>query len=214
MGRPRTTKSLVCPVCQVDFALRPFGTSAFKKHERRTNPCVRPPDVKYQRKRPKFIKGIERNNFDEMSLAHVVGPTVAARPEAWIRAMLHQIFAIDENKCIVLKNLEFPDEIYIKRQDKVDVITLHRLTILTLLLMHERLFPFLHLKNWEKYDTFEQWVEETSGIQLKDPNWQGTIEPLSYYYMAVRDFLRKYLTGNKRRRHDLLVLGSSTIKET
>ena len=166
MGRPRTTKSLVCPMCQVDFALRPFGTSAFKKHERRTNPCVRPPDVKYQRERPKFIKGIERNNFDEMSLAHVVGPTVAGRPEAWIRAMLHQIFAIDENKCIVLKNLEFPDEIYIKRQDKVDVITLHRLTILTLLLMHERLFPFLHLKNWEKYDTFEQGVEETSGIQL------------------------------------------------
>jgi hypothetical protein len=80
--------------------------------------------------------------------------------------------------------------------------------------MHERLFPFLHLKNWEKYDTFENWVEETSGIQLSDSNWQGTIEPLSYYYIAVRDFLRKYLAVNKRRRHDLLILGSSTIKET
>jgi len=214
MGRPRTIESLVCPVCKVDFADRPFGTSAFKKHKARRNPCVRPLGFKYVRARANFIKGIKRNNFDEMSLAHVVGPIVTGRPEAWIRAMLHQIFAIDENKCIVLKNLEFPDEIYIRRQDKVDVITLHRLTILTLLMMHERLFPFLHLKNWEKYDTFENWVEETSGIQLSDSNWQGTIEPLSYYYIAVRDFLRKYLAVNKRRRHDLLILGSSTIKET
>lgn len=213
MGRPRTTKSLVCPVCKVDFALKPFGTSAFKKHEARTNPCIRPPDVKYKRVAPKPIKGINRNNFDEMSLGHVIGPTAQARPEAWIRAMLHQVFALDENKSIVLKNLEFPDEIYIKRRDKLEIITLHKLTVLTLLLMHERLFPFLHLNNWERYETFGQWVEESSGVHLDDPNWTGTIEPLSYYYIAVRDFLRKYLAENTRRRHDLFVLMSSTIKE-
>jgi hypothetical protein len=213
MGRPRTTESLVCPVCQVDFALRPFGTSAFKKHKARRNPCVRPPDVKYKRAPAGFLKGIKRNNFDELSLGHVVGPTAQARPEAWIRAMLHQVFAIDENKSIVLKNLEFPDEIYIRRRDRLELITLHKLTILTLLMMHERLFPFLHLKNWEKYSTFEEWVAESSGVHLGDRNWGGTIEPLSYYYIAVRDFLRKYLADNKHRRHDLFVLMSSTIKE-
>lgn len=213
MGRPRTTTSLVCPTCNVDFALRPFGTSAFKKHQARVNPCVRVPDVRYKRAPVEFLKGVKRNNFDELSLGHVIGPTAQGRPEAWIRAMLHQIFALDENKSIVLKNIEFPDEIYIRRSDKLEVITLHRLTILTLLFMHERLFPFLHLKNWEKYSTFEQWVTESSGVYLCDREWDGIIEPLSFYYIAVRDFLRKYLIGMKRRRHELFVLMSSTIKE-
>ena len=211
MGRPKTTKSLVCPLCQVDFSERPFGTSAYKKHVGRKNPCDK--SVPYKRLMPKFIKGIKRNNFDEMSLAHVVGPTAEARPEAWIRALLHQIFALDENRCIVLRNLEKPDEIFVRRREKVEIITLHNLTILMLLVMHERLLPFLHVCGWERYDTFHGWVSRVAGVSLDDKNWKGTIEPLSYYYIAVRDFLRKYLVENKRRRHDILVLSSSTIKD-
>jgi hypothetical protein len=102
--------------------------------------------------------------------------------------------------------------IYVKRRGEVKELNIHDLTILTLLTMHERLFPFLELSGWEKYAEFEDWVESVSGVHLADPNWQGTIEPLSYYYIAVRDFLRNYLFKMKNRRHQNWMLASSTLK--
>ena len=213
MGRPKTQEDLVCPMCHVDFRLKPFGTSIFKKHMARKNPCVPAEGQVYVRASTKFFSNVNINDFDMINLSHVTGPNLGGRKESWVRSMLHQVFSLDENKCIVLKNKEdYPDMIYVKRRGEVKELNIHDLTILTLLTMHERLFPFLELSGWEKYAEFEEWVESVSGVHLADPNWQGTIEPLSYYYMAVRDFLRNYLFKMKNRRHQNWMLASSTLK--
>jgi hypothetical protein len=167
----------------------------------------------YTRAPPKFFSNVVINDFDMIDLSHVTGPNLVGRKESWIKAMLHQVFSLDENKCIVLQNKhDYPDTICVKRRGEVKAMDIHDLTLLTLLMMHERLFPFLELSGWEKYTEFEDWVESVSGVHLADPNWKGTIEPLSYYYMAVRDFLRNYLFKMKNRRHQNWMLASSTLK--
>jgi hypothetical protein len=179
----------------------------------RKNPCVPAEGQLYVRAPVKFFSNVVINDFDDIRLDRVTGPNLGGRKESWVRSMLHQVFSLDENKCIVLKNKEdYPDMIYVKRRGEVKELNIHDLTILTLLTMHERLFPFLELSGWEKYTEFEDWVESVSGVHLADPNWKGTIEPLSYYYMAVRDFLRDYLFKMKNRRHQNWMLASSTLK--
>ena len=179
----------------------------------RKNPCVPAEGHAYVRAPSKFFSNVVINDFDMIDLSHVTGPNLVGRKESWVRSMLHQVFSLDDNKCIVLKNKEdYPDMIYVKRRGEVKELNIHDLTILTLLTMHERLFPFLELSGWEKYTEFEEWVESVSGVHLADPNWQGTIEPLSYYYIAVRDFLRNYLFKMKNRRHQNWMLASSTLK--
>lgn len=213
MGRPKTQEDLVCPTCHVDFRLIPFGTSRFKEHMARKNPCVPAEGQVYVRAPSKFFSNVNINDFDMINLCHVNGPNLGGRKESWIRAMLHQVFSLDENKCIVLQNKhDYPDMICVKRRGEVELMNIHNLTLLTLLMMHERLFPFLELSGWEKYTEFEEWVESVSGVHLADPHWKGTIEPLSYYYMAVRDFLRNYLMNMKNRRHQNWMLASSTLK--
>ena len=213
MGRPKTQEDLVCPMCHVDFRLKPFGTSIFKKHMARKNPCVSAEGQVYVRAPAKFFSNVVINDFDDIRLDHVTGPNLEGRKESWVRSMLHQVFSLDENKCIVLKNKEdYPDMICVKRRGEVETMNIHELTILTLLVMHGRLFPFLEFSGWEKYTEFEDWVESVAGVHLADSNWRGTIEPLSYYYMAVRDFLRNYLFKMKNRRHQNWMLASSTLK--
>lgn len=213
MGRPKTQEDLVCPVCHMDFRLKSSGTSRFKEHMARKNPCVPAEGQMYVRAPSKFFSNVVINDFDMINLCHVSGPNIGGRKESWVRAMLQGVFSLDENKCIVLQNKhDYPDTICVKRQGKVEIMNIHELTILTLLVMHGRLFPFLELSGWEKYTEFEEWVESVSGVHLADPNWQGTIEPLSYYYIAVRDFLRDYLFKMKNRRHQNWMLASSTLK--
>lgn len=212
MGRPKT-QGLVCPMCHKDFSSEPTGTTSFSRHMARKNPCVPVEGQMYTRAPPKFFSNVVINDFDMIDLSHVSGPNLGGRKESWIKAMLHQVFSLDENKCIVLQNKhDYPDTICVKRQGKVEAMNIHDLTLLTLLMMHECLFPFLELSGWEKYTEFEEWVESVSGVHLADPNWRGTIEPLSYYYMAVRDFLRVYLFNMKNRRHQNWMLASSTLK--
>lgn len=211
MGRPRTTKNLVCPLCHRDFSNERAGTTAYERHVARRNPCVPPEGHEYLRAPPKFFEGVVINDFEDMDFGHVTGPSTEGRKEAWVRSVLQQIFSIPVNRCIVLKNVDlYPDEIYVKRQGKTKVMNIHDLTILTLLVLHERLYPFLQLSGWEKYREFEDWVAMVAGVALKDPNWLGTIEPLSYYYIAVRDFLKNYLLKMKHRRHENWMLASAT----
>lgn len=212
MGRPKT-QGLVCPMCKKDFSKLPTGTTSYKRHVARKNPCVPPEGRSYERKAPEFFKGVVLNDYDEISLAHVIGPNSDGRKESWIRAMLHQAFSLPENRCVVVRNKEdYPDTIYVKRQGETKVMNIHDLTILTLLLMHERLFPFLELTRWDRYKEFGEWIESVSGVDLKDPNWSGAIEPLSYYYIAVRDFLKNYLLTMKDKRHQTWMLASATFK--
>lgn len=212
MGRPRTTESLVCPLCKRDFSTERAGTTAYKRHVARRNPCVPPEGHEYHRARPKFIEGVVINDFDYMDLGHVKGPDGDGPKRILVSSVLQQIFSIPENKCIVLKNVElFPDEIYVKRQGVVKVMNIHDLTTLTLLILHERLWPFLELSGWEKYKEFEDWVAMVAGVALKDRHWLGTIEPLSYYYIAVRDFLKNYLLKMEHRRHETLMIASATL---
>ena len=210
MGRPKT-QGLVCPLCNKDFSQEPTGTTSFRRHMARKNPCVPSEGHAYLRAPPKFFEGVVINDFDEIDLTHVMGPNLEGRKEAWVRAVLQQIFSREENKCIVLKNVEqYPDKIYVKRQGETRAMNIHDLTILTLLVLHERLYPFLELSGWEKYSEFEDWVVMVSGVALKDRNWLGTIEPLSYYYTAVRDFLKNYLMKMKNRRHQNWMIASAT----
>lgn len=212
MGRPRTTENLVCPLCHRDFSQERAGTTAYKRHVARRNPCVAPEGHKYERAAPKFFEGVVINDFEDMDLGHVTGPDAEGRKEVWVRSVLQQIFSVPANKCIVLKNIElYPDEIYVKRQGSIKVMNIHDLTILMLLVLHERLYPFLQLSGWEKYEEFEDWVVMVAGVALKDRHWTGTIEPLSYYYIAVRDFLKNYLLKMKHRRHENWMLASSTF---
>jgi hypothetical protein len=177
----------------------------------RKNPCGRPEDAKYLRDGPKFFKNVVMNDFDDMDLDHVKGPEADEPKRVWITRIIQQIFSVPENKCIVLKNLElYPNEIFIKRQGHGRMINIHDLTILTLLLLHERLWPFLELTGWQKYDEFEEWVSMVAGVALKDRHWKGTIEPLSYYYIAVRDALELYLKKMKHRRHETWMFASAT----
>ena len=211
MGRPRTTESLVCPLCKRDFSQERAGTTSYKRHVVRKNPCVLPEGREYHRERPKFFEGVVINDFDDMDLGHVKGPNDEGSKRVWVISVLQQIFSIPVNKCIVLKNIElYPDEIYIKRRGGAQVMNIHDLTILTLLMLHERLYPFLELSGWEKYEEFEDWVAMVAGVALKDRNWLGTIEPLSYYYIAVRDFLKNYLLKMKHRRHETWMIASAT----
>jgi hypothetical protein len=176
----------------------------------RRNPCGRPADVKYLRAPPTFLTGVVIHDFDDMDLGHVKGPESDAFKRVWIGNIVQQIFSVPENKCIVLKNLElYPDNIYIKRQGQITAITIHNLTILMLLLLHERLWPFLELTGWQRYREFEEWVSMVAGVALKDRHWLGTIEPLSYYYIAVRDALADYLKKIEHRRHEVFLLASA-----
>jgi hypothetical protein len=212
MGRPKTTESLVCPLCKRDFSQERAGTTSYKRHVARRNPCVPQEGHEYRRERPKFIEGVVINDFDDMDLSQVKGPDGDGLKKLLISTVLQQVFSIPANKCIVLKNVElFPNEIYVKREGVVKVLNIHDLTILTLLLLHERLWPFLELSGWERYKEFEDWVAMVSGVALKDRHWLGTIEPLSYYYIAVRDFLKNYLLNMKHRRHETLMIASSTF---
>jgi len=211
MGRPRTTESLVCENCGRDFSKERAGTTAYKRHTKeRRNPCGRPADAKYLRAPPTFLTGVVIHDFDDMDLGHVKGPESDAFKRVWIGNIVQQIFSVPENKCIVLKNLElYPDNIYIKRQGQITAITIHNLTILMLLLLHERLWPFLELTGWQRYREFEEWVSMVAGVALKDRHWLGTIEPLSYYYIAVRDALAEYLKKIEHRRHEVFLLASA-----
>jgi len=210
MGRPRSTKNLVCEHCGRDFSKERAGTTAYERHVGRRNQCGRPADSKYLRAPPTFLKGVVIHDFDDMDLSHVKGPEADAFKRVWISNIIQQIFSVPENKCIVLKNLElYPDNIYIKRQGQITSITIHNLTILMLLLLHERLWPFLELSGWQKYEEFEGWVSMVAGVALKDRHWKGTIEPLSYYYIAVRDALANYLKNIEHRRHEVFLLASA-----
>jgi len=212
MGRPRTSERLVCPLCKRDFSQERAGTTSYKRHMERRNPCVPPEGHEYIRKRTKFFEGVVINDFDYMNLGHVKGPDGDGPKRVLVSSVLQQVFSIPENKCIVVKNIElFPGEIYVKRQGVIKVMNLHDLTILTLLLLHERLWPFLELSGWEKYKEFEDWVDMVAGVALKDRHWIGTIEPLSYYYIAVREFLTNYLLKMKHRRHETLMIASATL---
>jgi len=210
MGRHKIL-GLICPQCQRDFSKEHNGSSAYSRHMARKNPCGRPEDAKYLRDGPKFFKNVVMNDFDDMDLDHVKGPEADEPKRVWITRIIQQIFSVPENKCIVLKNLElYPNEIFIKRQGHGRMINIHDLTILTLLLLHERLWPFLELTGWQKYDEFEEWVSMVAGVALKDRHWKGTIEPLSYYYIAVRDALELYLKKMKHRRHETWMFASAT----
>jgi hypothetical protein len=207
MGRPKIL-GLICPQCKRDFSKEHNGSSVYARHVTRKNPCG---STEPYSRAPRSFKPVNRNNFDELDLSHVIGPVTDAPPSSWIRNLLHQVFEKEENRCIVVKNLENPDEIYVKRQGKVAVMNLRNLTILTLLMLHERLFHYLHLSGWEKYSEFKEWVMVYAGVHLDDHNWTGTIEPLSYYYIAVRDFLKNYLEKMKHRRHETWMISCSTF---
>ena len=210
MGR-RKIEGLICTRCNRDFSQEPYGTTAFKRHIARKNPCVPEEGHTYQRAPPKFFEGVVINDFDAVDLSHVTAPTPDGRKEVWIRSFLRQIFSREENKCIVLKNIEmYPDEIFVKREGKVRVMSIHNLTILTLLVLHERLYPYLEISGWDKYKEFEEWVDSVSGVALNDRSWAGTIEPLSYYYIFVRDFLKDYLFKMENRRHQTWMISSAT----
>lgn len=212
MGRSRTTMNLVCEKCGRDFSTEPTGTTTYLRHIARKNPCDKA--VPYQRAPPKFFENVVRNDFDTVTMAHVVGPTMDGRKEPWVRNVLGQIFNLEENKCVIINSKrEFPDNILVKRAGNAETINLDRLCVMTLLLLHERLWPFLELSGWEKYQDFEEWVENVSGVQLKDPDWEGTIEPASYYFGAVRTFWTRYLLDMPRRRHENWMFGSSVFKK-
>lgn len=51
-------------------------------------------------------------------------------------------------------------------------------------------------------------------ISLKNSEWSGTIDTLSYYYISVRDFLRIYLVDMKHRRHENWLIASSVVVST
>lgn len=210
MGRHRSTMNLVCEKCGRDFSQERAGTSAFKRHVARKNPCDRPADSKYLRALPTFLKDVVIHDFDDIDLGHVKGPEVGEYKRVWISNIIQQIFSIPENKCIVLKNLElYPDNIYVKRQKDIKIMNIHDLTILMLLVLHERLWPFLELTGWQKYEEFEEWVAMVAGVALKDRHWKGTIEPASFYYVAVRDALEGYLKKIEHRRHEVFLLASA-----
>jgi hypothetical protein len=207
--------NLVCEKCGRDFSQERAGTSAFKRHVARKNPCDRPADAKYKRDIAKYITGVVIHDFDDIDLGHVKGPEADEPKRVWINRIIQQIFSIPENKCITLKNLElYPDNIYIKRQKDMKVMNIHDLTILMLLVLHERLWPFLELSGWQKYEEFEEWVAMVAGVALKDRHWKGTIEPMSYYYIAVRDALESYLKNIKHRRHETLLIASAVKNVT
>jgi len=212
MGRHRTTMNLVCEKCGRDFSKEPTGTTTYLRHMARKNPCG---DTEpYQRAPRKYFDDVQLNDFEDVTMMHVVGPTNEGTKRGCIQNVLKQIFAMDENKCVVINSKDdLQDNIFVKRIGKADIITLERLCILTLLLLHERLWPFLELSGWQKYKEFEEWVENVSGVHLKDHNWQGTIEPASYYFGAVRDFWTSHLMNMPRRRHTNWVFSSAVFKK-
>lgn len=145
---------------------------------------------------------------------HVVGPVTDGHKGPWVRDVLKQIFNLEENRCVIIQNKdEFPGNIIVKRRGNAEPMNLERLCILTLLLLHERVWPFLELTGWEKYTGFEEWVEAVSGVHLKDRNWHGTIEPASYYFGAVRKFWTDHLLKMTRRRHENWLFASAVYKK-
>ena len=213
MGRPRSTLNLVCEKCGRDFSKEPMGVTSYKRHMARKNPCGRPEDTHYQRAPRKYFKNIQLNDFDDVTMMHVVAPTGEGPKRGWISHVLQQIFSLDENKCVIIQSKDkLPVVIAVKRMGKAELVNLEQLCILTLLVLHERLWPFLELMGWQKYREFEEWVEAVSGVHLKDHNWQGTIEPASYYFGAVRDFWTSHLMNMPRRRHTNWVFSSAIFK--
>ena len=213
MGRPKT-QGLVCDKCGKDFSQEPTGTTSYKRHMARKNPCVKPEGAKYDRKRPELVGGVQRNDFDDVTMAHVVGPTAEGRKEPWVRDVLRQIFSLEENRCVIIPTKEhFPGTIFVKRRGKVESMDIERLCILTLLLLHERLWPFLEMSGWQKYKDFEEWVGAVAGVHLKDHNWKGTIEPASYYFGAVRAFWTSHLMNMPHRRHENWMFANATFKK-
>ena len=212
MGRPRTTMNLVCEKCGRDFSNEPTGTTTYLRHMARKNPCGS--TEPYKRAPRKYFENVQLNDFEDVTMMHVVGPETDGTKRGWIRDVLKQVFSLDENKCVIVSSKdELPDNILVKRNGKAEPMNLEQLCILTLLVLHARLWPFLELSGWGKYKEFEEWVEAVSGVHLKDHNWQGTIEPASYYFGAVRDFWTSHLSNMPRRRHTNWVFASAVFKK-
>jgi len=204
--------NLVCEKCGRDFSKEPMGVTSYKRHAARKNPCGS--QEPYKRDARKHFENVQLNDFDDVTMMHVVGPTGEGRKEPMVRDLLKQIFSLDENKCVIVNSKdELPDKILVKRRGKAELMNLEQLCILTLLLLHTRLWPFMELSGWGKYKEFEEWVEAVAGVHLKDRNWQGTIEPASYYFGAVRTFWTQYLANMPRRRHTNWVFASAILKK-
>lgn len=213
MGRPRTTMSLVCPNCGKDFSKDPFGTTAIKRHITRKNSCIRVPGRDKYKKAFPSIKNIKRNNIDDLDLNHITDP-VGDTLRGWTFHILNQIFENEENQCIILKNVKYPDDIYIKRYDKIHSVSKESVVILLLLIIHYRVYPILRVRGWSKVSQFEDLVWKNSLVFLSDQNWRGEIDPLSYHYCNVSNWLDKYFESQVHKKRDLKRLSDSLRYES
>ena len=212
MGRPRTTTSLVCPTCGKDFSKDPFGTTAVKRHIARKNSCTRVPGKDKYKKAFPSIKNIKRNNIDQLSLNHVTEPP-GDTLRGWTYHILNQIFENEENQTMILKNVKRPDEIYIKRCDKIICVSKESVVTILLLMIHYRVYPVLKVRGWSEISRFEELVWKNSLIFLTDQNWHGEIDPLSYHYCNVSNWLDKYFESQVHKKRDLKRLSDSLIYE-
>lgn len=213
MGRPRTTMSLVCPKCGKDFSNDPFGTTAVKRHVARKNPCTRVSGKDKYKKAFPSIQNIKRNNIDQLDLNHITEPTGDGTLRSWTFNILNQIFQNEENQSMILKNLKRPDEIYIKRYDKILCVTKDSVVTILLLLIHYRVYPILKVRGWAEISQFEELIWKNSLVGLSDQNWHGEIDPLCYHYCNVSNWLVKYFDAQVHKKRDLKRLSDSLTYE-
>ena len=133
--------NLVCEKCGRDFSQEPMGVTSYKRHVARKNPCGS--TEPYKRARRKFFENVHLNDFEDVTMMHVVGPETDGTRRGWIHEVLKQIFSLDENKCVIVNSKdELPDQVLVKRQGKAVPVNLEQLCIMTLLLVHQRLWPW------------------------------------------------------------------------
>jgi hypothetical protein len=76
---------------------------------------------------PTFFENVHINDFDDIDLGHVTGPTdLQDRGKSvWIRSMLAQVFSLEANKCIAAPTKEDVNTgIRVKREGGVKIMSL------------------------------------------------------------------------------------------
>jgi hypothetical protein len=203
MGRPRSTKDLVCPDCGRDFSKERYGTTAYKKHMGRRNPCTRLLGSEGYIKAMPAIRPVKRNNMEELSTEGLVAPTSDSTCQALLCNILDQLFARDENKSMVLKTHDYRNKIYVKKENKVVVISHADTVRLVLLGLHYRVFPILKAQNWPHFPKLEDYIWKTTCVYLDDMNWRGELEERSIYFGVVSTWLKTYFKQQVHRKHEL-----------
>jgi len=179
-----------CERCDALFK-GPSWKIAKARHDARKNPCDRPKGVKYI-KEAKPVPDVFRHRLGSVDVTNL-RPPLQGRMTQVVPELLRQVFARDQNVCIVWPNIHKEELIVFLAQDADKGLrraNLDELTLLVVTMVHQEIFPTL--KEWPRYAEFKDWLWRTTLEDMENDRWTGDMSKKCEYYQSIRTFLKDF----------------------